>query len=203
MAWKYEPMSTRFERVVFGTFLGSMVLPAMVCLLAEGWAKGIVLWIGVLYQAAALVLAAHELNQLDVRTFKGPGFLRRMGWKPNAPVVVQLSGLSASVSASTGDISIASQDNSVDARLKRLEAEVESLRGADKKLREALERETKSRTDADQALKAELRTELGNVDARLKEAALGELEWVYAALILGGMGTLLSTFNEAIGAWFQ
>lgn len=202
MTWKYEPMGTKFERVLVLTAVVSVGLPIVACLVAESLAPQILLGSGFLYQIGALGMAAFELNKMDVQTFKGPGFMVRMGWRPGRPVTVGLSGSSTAIATDAGDLSVTHQDNSVEARLKRLESSVEALHKADNVLKEKLGKEVSDRKEADRALKTELRTELGSVAAQLKEATFGDPERLYAALLLGGVGTFFSTFNEAIGSWF-
>lgn len=141
MTWKYEPMGTKFERVLVLTAVVSVGLPIVACLVAESLAPQILLGSGFLYQIGALGMAAFELNKMDVQTFKGPGFMVRMGWRPGRPVTVGLSGSSTAIATDAGDLSVTHQDNSVEARLKRLESSVEALHKADNVLKEKLGKE--------------------------------------------------------------
>jgi len=203
MGWQYVPLKTKFEKVIFGTVGFSVGVPVVLCMVADAYAKTILEWSGFLLQMVALGMAAWEINQLDVKTFNGPGFWVRMGWKPGMPVVVRLTGSSAGLHPRAGLMKVNNPTDDLNERIRRLEATVIELAKVDERLDNSILEETKARKAAVQVLATELNAKVSSVSKRLKEATLGnDLERVYAALILAFMGTVFSTFNKCIGGWF-
>jgi hypothetical protein len=181
----------------------SLLVPLGLCLVADACAETILQWSGFLFQMIALGMAAYEINQLDVKVFSGPGFLNRMGWRRHTH---HLSLDDITIETSMGSFGLTVLEpptTDVDQRLRRLEAKVLELDQADRRLGEELEAEKHQRKKAFGEIKDEFTRELNTAEERLKEATLGsDLERVYAALILGLVGTVFSTFSECIGGWF-
>src|SRR6187551_1775435 len=202
MGWHYEPMKTKFEQVVLGTLGVSIVGPIVLCMVADAYARTILEWFGFLWQMIALGMAAYEVNQLDVGTFKGSGFLVRMGWRKPPMVKASAAIALASVTAAAHGQAMLPAPHDLEERIGRLETLVENQAEGLRLLRKDLTKEAHERGKAMRALQAELSTKVVSVEEKLKEATLGnDLERVYAALILGLVGTVLSTFHAAIGAW--
>jgi hypothetical protein len=151
-------MRTKFERVVLLTAFGSLVVPSVACIAAETWASQILNYFGFVYQTIAQGMAAYEVNNLDVQTFQGPGFLRRMGWRPHPLVHARSAGPTIDlVAGGTGSLEWPPTEDVLE-RLRRLEVHVAALKKVDQELERAVKAEVEARKQGDDALKSELQT---------------------------------------------
>ena len=204
MTMKYEPMRTRFERVVASAVGTTIIPPLTLCLVADVYAQVILQWSGFILQISAVGLAWWQVNRLDVDVFNGPGFFRRMGWKRANAIMVGLSEESGT-SQDRAWLSVehpATDD--VEVRLKRLEAKVVQLERNDRVLHDEIRAETHERERAIGTMKKDLSKKLHSVEGRLRDAVLGnDLEWLYVALVFAFMGTLYSTFGDSFAYCIQ